>query len=405
MTSPWVVAEPLPDEAYVIMRRRAIFDCCKWDPQVEDVASVGRTPLILTQDAWDELARLAALLAAETLDAEAELRERPELHSRLGLARGARSALGRAARDPAAGVARLIRFDFHPTTEGWRISEANTDVPGGLNEASGFPMLVAPHYPHALSAGDPAGAYVAALLADAPPGARVALAHATAFSDDRQMMVYLARRLEAAGARPVLCSPANLRWREGRASLAGEPLDRVVRFFPADWLTELPGSSGWSHLYAGGLTPVSNPATALLTQSKRWPLTWDALRTPLPEWRRLLPDTRDPRDVPSDDADGWVLKPALGRVGEDVALPGHVAAKDWQRIRRAAARHPERWVAQRRFDATTVAGRSAYPCVGVYTVDRTVVGAYGRVAARPLIDSRAEDAAVLVSAGVPVGAC
>lgn len=26
---------------------------------------------------------------------------------------------------------RFLRFDFHPTEEGWRLSEANTDVPGG----------------------------------------------------------------------------------------------------------------------------------------------------------------------------------------------------------------------------------------------------------------------------------
>ena len=48
----------------------------------------------------------------------------------------------------------VLRFDFHWTTEGWRISEANTDVPGGFNEASGFARLLAPSFPGSEPAGD-----------------------------------------------------------------------------------------------------------------------------------------------------------------------------------------------------------------------------------------------------------
>ena len=36
-----------------------------------------------------------------------------------------------------------MRFDFHFTRDGWRISEVNSDVPGGLNESSGFERLMA----------------------------------------------------------------------------------------------------------------------------------------------------------------------------------------------------------------------------------------------------------------------
>jgi glutathionylspermidine synthase len=143
---------------------------------------------------------------------------------------------------------------------------------------------------------------------------------------------------------------------------------------------------------------VSNPATAILTQSKRFPLTWDVLRTPLPTWRTRLPETRDPRDVPRGDAEGWVVKPALGRVGEDIGIAGVTDSTQLARITRAATRHPSNWIAQRRFDATTlrVGGGDYYPCIGVYTVDGRAAGAYGRIAARPLIDGRAHDAAVLV---------
>ena len=44
-----------------------------------------------------------------------------------------------------------------------------------------------------------------------------------------------------------------------------------------------------------------------------------------------------------------------------------------------------------------LANTRVFPCLGVYTLDAKVVGAYGRLAARPLIDSRAADAAVLAA--------
>jgi hypothetical protein len=57
-------------------------------------------------------------------------------------------------------------------------------------------------------------------------------------------------------------------------------------------------------------------------------------------------------------------------------------------------------VAQRRFQTTAVesAVPPAFPCLGVYTVDGRVAGAYGRTAPRQLIDARAAEAAVLQAA-------
>jgi len=402
VNAPFIDVPRLSDDAFLSVRRRAIFDCCKWDPQVEDVSTLAHAPLVTTAEAWHELTQLASALASETLALEAELVRRPELHRRLGLPRQAVSALTRASVDgPSPGVARLVRFDFHQASDGWRISEANSDVPGGLNEASGFPGLMAPHYPGFDHAGDPVDAYVDALLYGQPAEARIALLHATAYSDDQQMMSYVARRLRDRGALPMLASPAHVRWSDGRAHLDGETwqgeADVLVRFFPADWLVELPDPA-WRHFFAGSRTPISNPATALLTQSKRSPLLWDALETPLPTWRALLPETRDPRDVSWREQEEWVVKPALGRVGEDVAIRGLISPKDLKRVQKECGRYPEYWIAQRRFNATplTLAGQIVYPCIGVYTVNERVVGAYGRLAPRALIDARAEDTAVLV---------
>jgi glutathionylspermidine synthase len=404
VTDPWVSVKPLDDSAFASVRRRAIFECHKWDPQVGDVCTIARHPLVVTRLAWEEVVQLAKALAAETLAAEAELVNRPELHAALGLPGTLRRALRGARRHGAAmGAARIMRFDFHFTSEGWRISEVNCDVPGGMNEASGFPPLMSSHYPWAEAVGDPVAAYVSALARHAGPRGTVAFVHATSYSDDQQMIAFIARRLEAAGLAIHLASPSHLRWHDGWARLEAAwwqgPLDLIVRFFPAEWLDGLPGATDWPQLFAGSRTPLSNPATAILTQSKRLPLIWDRLRTPLTAWRALLPETRDPRDAPWLTADDWVVKPAFGRVGEGIGMRDLIDAKEMRRIARSARWRPTAWVAQRRFHTLPVQIGDArlFPCLGVYTLDEQVVGAYGRLAQRPLIDARAIDAAVLAA--------
>ena len=398
MTIPWLAAPTLGADAYTAFRRRAIFECCKWDPQVEDTATLAPFPLVMGEATWRELASMAESLALETLAAESELVDRPELLAELGLPPRCRAAL-RQRGTPTPGVARLIRFDFHHTREGWRISEANTDVPGGLNEASGISALMAEQYDDLASVGDVAGAYAQALLAASTTGC-IALVHATAYTDDHQVMAYLARRIGSLGGRVLLVSPAQLRWRGGHTSVAnaGEAADVVARFYPAEWMSDLPRECEWERFFRNGRTPVSNPAAALLTQSKRLPLVWDRLRTPMPTWRALLPETRHPRDLSRHELDDWVLKPALGRVGDGIGIRGVTPPKQWRRIVRAARLFPRSWIAQRRFEATPVQADhgAAHPCVGVYTVDGRAAGAYGRIARMPLIDWRARDVPVLV---------
>jgi glutathionylspermidine synthase len=405
--TPWRVVPAVEPSLFARLRRQAIFDCCKWDPQVEDIATLAPFPLVLRRGAWRELASLAEALAAETLAAEAELAHRPELHRELGLPLPIRRALRRAIRLGAArGAARVMRFDFHATPEGWRISEVNSDVPGGFNEASGFTRLMASHFPGTEPAGDPAGQLAEAIRAAVPPRATVALVHATAYTDDRQVMVYLAREIEARGMRPVLTGPDHLRWSDGRAGLASDsftgPVDFLLRFFPAEWLPNLPRPCGWKHFFHGSETPASNPASALLTQSKRFPLVWDRLATGLPTWRRLLPETRDPRQVSWRDEE-WVLKPALGRVGDLIGVAGATEEREWKVIRKDVRRNPRMWVAQRRFTAVPLetAEGNVFPCVGVYTIDGRAAGAYGRAASRPRIDHLAQDVAVLTEGGEP----
>lgn len=381
-----------------------MFDFCKWDPQVGDVSSLCEFPLILATEVWQQIAQVAEKLGAETLAAEAELAAAPRLHRALGLPRSLRLSLKQNSHSVSDRTEpRVMRFDFHYTRDGWRISEVNSDVPGGFIEASAFTQLVAEHYPGTQPAGDPAQAYVNAIqrcVANHDLG--VAFVHATSYVDDRQVMIYLARLLAQRGIPGYLASPADLQWRDGQASVAHSsgmlPVAALVRFFPAEWLPNLDRRTGWNHFFGGSRTPLSNPGRAILTQSKRFPLVWDQLKTSLPTWRTTLPQTCDPRHVHWQQDDQWVLKPALGRIGEAIGLRGVTDTKEWRAISRSARWWPRDWIAQQRFEAVPLmrGDRRYYPVVGVYVIDGKACGIYGRLARRPLINYEAQDIAILI---------
>jgi hypothetical protein len=130
MNLPWLEIAPVDPCAFEEIRREAIFACCKWDPQVEDVSTLSPLPIVPKKEVWNELRRWAERLAGELAAAEDEILARPQLHKALGLPRAVLSALKEAKCLGLMPHPRLVRFDFHYTTSGWKISEANTDVPG-----------------------------------------------------------------------------------------------------------------------------------------------------------------------------------------------------------------------------------------------------------------------------------
>jgi len=346
---------------------------------------------------------MAEALALETAAAQAELAVRPALHKPLALPCRILKQLALAAAEPApAQHVQVIRFDFHYTRKGWQISEANTDVPGGYTEASALTQLVREFYPSLSAAGNPARSLGETISRNMDKQGAVALVHSTAFTDDRQAMLCLARELRALGLTGQLLSPDHLTWDGGRAWIRTDwhsgPASFVFRFFPAEWLLNLKRATGWPHFFHGALTPLCNSGAALLTQSKRFPLVWGELNTALPTWRRLMPETQALHEVNWRTDEEWVLKPALGRVGEMIGLRGVTGARKWEEIYKSVQHHPEHWVAQRRFEAIPLETEDGplYPCLGIYTINGRAAGAYGRLARVPLIDQYAQEAAVLL---------
>jgi len=162
---------------FAAYRRRVIFDCCKWDPQVGDVATISDHACLMAPATRAHLFGLAEKLAAETLAMERALAARPHLLRELGLGGRMSRVLAQAGAASDAHV-RVMRFDFHPTADGWALSEVNSDVPGGYAEASALPHLAATMAGGGDGAGDVAGAIVAAMRARVGEGKRIAFVHA-----------------------------------------------------------------------------------------------------------------------------------------------------------------------------------------------------------------------------------
>lgn len=358
------------------LRTRAIFECCKWDLQVGDVPTLARYALTIDSAEWQHLAALAERLTAELHEAVREIMRSPALVEMLGVPRGLRAALDGAPNPSGVREVRFARFDFHPTLDGWRLSEVNADVPGGFIEASALPGMFSEHLAATASPGNPAEALAAALTSRVRSG-HVALVHATGYSDDRQTMLFLARVLERSGYRCTLVSPTHIRWKQGapRRITDESPIDAMVRFFPLEWLPALGDSCEWQFFCAGSQAPISNPGEAILGQSKRFPLVWKHLRAGLSAWKTVLPETREPLDIDGDPR-SWVFKPAFGRVGMDVALAGAIPDRAFDALVERSQREARRWVAQRRFESIVVHGPDGdcYPCLGVFTVDGRAAG-------------------------------
>jgi hypothetical protein len=373
---------------------------CKWDPQVGDLATIASHSLLLGASTLAHLEAMASALAAETLAAEEELAARPELHLLLGVPRCLRRLWACRPPPPPERAHRLMRFDFHPTRQGWRLSEVNSDVPGGFAESSLLPALFQPLHPGTRVSGDPAGRWIDRVLAQSHRP-EVVLVSAPGFMEDQQVVSFLTQAIESRGHRAIRARPEDLAWYDGRAVVrhGGEFIEvgAVVRFLQAEWLLPWPRPRGWRWFFQQSQTPVFNAGTALLTESKRFPLVWPQLRNVLPTWRALLPESRDPTHLRPGD-DGWLLKGTFSNNGDAVVSPGGGANVRWRTAAREARRHPWRWILQRRFEplAIDTPAGPRYPCLGVFTLGDEPVGLYGRLSAEMIVDHRASDAAVLI---------
>jgi glutathionylspermidine synthase len=375
-----------------------ILDYFKWDPQVGDESVLFPQPLILDSKNWQKLARAAEQMALELTRVESVLFDRADLQAALGLPRPLIQALKNWTTPQQSSSLRVLRFDFHATTDGWKISEVNSDVPGGFTESSNFTALMAGLYPSTHSPGNPCEAWKHALTS--LPGVKnVGILYASGYSEDQQVASFLGWTVQTADLRPYFIQhPERLSWRDGTAMIDQHPLDVLVRFYQSEWLAALSERSGWIRLFRPAQTVVTNPGYSALTESKRLPLLWNQLGTPTCMLQKMFPQCCDPREVEHGE-DEWVFKPAFSNTGDNVIIPALTDRAMRSKVLRKIVRDSQRWIAQKRFvplAVTAASGAQLFPCIGVYTINGKATGAYARLSRGFITDYRALEAALLI---------
>jgi len=393
----------IPDEKYSDYRNEVIFNAYKWDPQVGDHNTLSKYAVLLQPEIALQLEEMAETLAEETILMEEKFLGKINLAKDLKLGRTMNRELYRLCGYKRGNNVRLMRFDFHPTESGWALSEVNSDVPGGLAESSLLPVIAERYFKEGLCGTRFDSVFIKALKMKLKEGGRIALVHATSYSDDRQVMQFLSDSLTQSGFQTIFAAPDHITWENRKAVsiLEGNEgyLDGIIRFFPLEWLMNLSRKSGWQGYFESETLSCNHPA-AIFTQSKRLPLVWDKLDTDISMWKNLLPETKSPKEVKFDD-EKWIFKPALGRVGEGISIKEAITDSEMKNIKKAVRIVPSEWIAQRKFKskALEINGESYHLCIGVFTVDSKFAGFYGRISPYPRIDANARDIPVLIAKG------
>lgn len=398
---------PIPKDKYNEYRLDLMFDCYKWDPQFCDNNTIAEYALILTNKEHEELKLLTENLIKETVEAENFLNKNLSCTKELKLPKKiCKEIRSMKNYDPKKHV-RLMRFDFHPTTENkWAVTEVNSDVPGGFAEATlmnkkALEVLENKNY-YIISFGN---ILVDAIKSKIRDGAKIMLVHCTSYSDDRQVMQFLGDKLSQLGYEVIYAAADQVKFENGKAIslLSGREgeVDAIIRFSPLEWVTEMK-SKNW-HGYFSSETLFCNHPIAIFAQTKRFPFVWNLLQSKgidLSTWKKLLPKTLNVNDKSVDDE--YIFKPVYGRVGEKISIKEACKGDEYEKILKDVKKHPSRYLAQKNFHSKPILtenGESFHVCIGSYGVENKHAGYYARISKLPRIDSYAADIPVLIERG------
>jgi len=374
---------------------------------VADKNTLSEYAIVLDLEDYSLLERATEQLSLETIEAEQFLSNNKKYIKNLALPKYITRQLNKFDRYDPKNHVRLMRFDFHPTTKGWEISEVNSDVPAGFAEASALNELglefIGGDFQTSTNF---ASVLIPAIESHVKKDEYVALVHCTAYSDDRQVVQFVGDRLKDVGINPIYMGPDAIEFKNSKAYSCqknnNRPLSGIIRVFPIEWLNDLPKKIKWTD-YFSTTTLCCNHPIAIYAQTKRFPLVFDDLKKQglrFDVWEKFLPKTYAPKDVKKRlNLDAIVVKPALGRVGEDVTIAGTMSKKAIVSIKKAAKRHPKHYVAQEKFISVPIKadnGTLYHVCIGAFSVNGKFAGLYGRLSPSPRMDREAIDAPVLI---------
>ena len=367
-----------------------------WDAYVGGERRVDVHPLVLSRALHDGAVAAAEGVvravghACDRAHDDPEERARYDLHPEV---------LALAAASHAAGDdASLVRVDLLLGEDGtWRACEINADCPGGHNEALGLPRLA--RAAGFLSGENPtqvverAAARIEGLAARGGDPGAVALMFATAYAEDLQVCAIMKRALEARGVRAILSPPTAPRLRGEKLFVGETEITALYRYFPAEYMEGQRNVKDITRAIRSGAVRTISAFSHIFVQSKLGMARASMLAPELSPADRAavaayLPDTHDLADVPRAvllaDRAGWVVKRALGRVGDEVYVGTLCEPLEWVSLvddalaKRAAG---ESWIAQRFIRQRTLPTPwgPRYVTLGAYVLDGQFAGYFARV--------------------------
>jgi hypothetical protein len=319
-----------------------------WDAFVAGRRRVDVHPLVLSRALHEAAVRAAEDVVREVGQVAARAHDDPGERARYGFDADVLRLAGAA--HAGADRASLMRVDLLLDVSGaWRACEINADCPGGHNEAIGLPRLA--RAAGFLGGRDPTHVVprlVARLRALADGGA-VGLLHATGYSEDLQVCALVARELERAGVPAILAPPTAPHLRGGDLCIGGRPVRALYRYFPTEWMSGQRNVADIAAaLESGRVRTLTSPAHIFSQSKLAFARAWAMARPDaLPETHALLDVDRASL---SDDRGGWVIKRAMGRVGDEVFVGSLFDPRDWSLVVARACELAERgqsWIAQR----------------------------------------------------------
>ena len=387
-------------EKYNNYRIDAIFECYKWDPKFVDNNTLAKYVLVLNEDEYKELVDLTEKLDLETIQAEEFLNNNLKYIKPLCIHKKLIKEIKKMKNYDKSKHIRLMRYDFHLTIDNkWQISEVNSDVPGGFAEASLLPKLAIKTLNKDYYSIDFGEMLSKAISKKIKKNGTIMFVHCTSYSDDRQVMQYIGDKMSNLGYKSIYGAADHLIFKNKEAisilnNYEGK-VDCIFRFTPLEWLKDIKPKT-WSG-YFDTITPSCNHPIAIFAQTKRFPLVWNILEQngiKMTTWKEMLSDTKEVKDF----KEGYIYKPACGRVGENISIKEACSKEEYLKIIKDVKRHPKNYIAQKKFISKPIKidNKEYHVCLGSYTVDGKQAGFYARISELPRIDSYAADIPVVI---------
>ena len=363
----------IPEDKYYDYRIKAMFECYKWDPQFCDSNTLAKYVLVLNKEENEEIIKLTEKLDKETRLAEEYLNKHIKIAKKLMLPKKIIEQIPNMQKYDMTQNIRLMRYDFHPNTDGkWVVTEVNSDVPGGFAESSLLPNLAREiiNKPE-LEYNSFGNMMIDAINNVLNKNGTIMLVHCTCFSDDRQVMQYMGDELKKEGYNVIYGAADHIKFTEkGR----------------------------WDG-YFKSLTRACNHPISIYAQSKRFPFVWNDLEKAginMDTWRSLLPETVEVKDLGL--RQGFIFKPVYGRVGERISIKEACKGDEYIKILQDVKKHPKQYLAQKKFQSMPLKydNEEYHICIGSYTIEGKHAGYYARMSPYPRIDSYSADIPVLI---------